>query len=115
MSMKSSGRLLQIAALFAPLPAAHAQLNRGTVTGQVRDPSGAAIPNAAITATHVDTNTSAHAKATGTGDYTLSGLDIGVYKVSAVASGFRREETTVSVDPGATVRIDFSMQIGATT
>ena len=46
---------------------------------------------------------------------TLSGLAIEVYKVSVEAAGFRREESTVTIDPGATVRLDFSMQIGATT
>ena len=115
MKMNSVCRAVRIAVFLAALPAATAQLNRGTVTGVVRDPSGAVIANAAITATHVETNTKIQARATSTGDYTLSGLDIGVYKISALAPGFRREETKVTVDPGATVRFDFAMQVGAAT
>ncbi|MSV29523.1 MAG: carboxypeptidase regulatory-like domain-containing protein [Bryobacterales bacterium] len=34
-----------------------AQLDRGSLSGIVTDPSGASVANAQITATHLDTNT----------------------------------------------------------
>ncbi len=53
---------------------AWAQLNRGTITGMVTDPSGAAIADAKITAVHLDTNTSSSTTSTANGNYTLSAL-----------------------------------------
>ena len=35
-----------------------AQVNRGTLTGVITDPSGAVVPGVKITATHVETGTS---------------------------------------------------------
>src|SRR5437879_6621219 len=95
-------------ALLETATAAFAQLNRGTITGVVRDPSGAAIVNAQVLATHTDTNIVTKTNSTGAGDYSLLGLDIGTYSVSVEASGFRRAvRTAVTVDSGATVRLDF--------
>lgn len=108
-------RIVGMLALCAAIPAAYCQLNRGAVTGLVHDPSGAAVVNAAISATQVDTNITSHATTTGAGDYTLSGLNIGVYRVTATAPGFKREQSTVTLDPGATVRLDFALQLGATS
>ncbi|MCU1325920.1 MAG: hypothetical protein JWN34_1290 [Bryobacterales bacterium] len=94
--------------------AAFGQLNRGTLTGVVRDPSGAAIPNAGIVATHSATNISVRANSTAAGDYTVPNLDIGEYRVTSEAKGFRRAvESTLSITPGSTVRLDFAMEIGA--
>ena len=109
-------KLMNLAVLlFLTAETASAQLNRGSITGVVHDPSGAAIVNAQVIATRAETNTASKTNSTGAGDYTLPGLDIGSYTISVESSGFRRALAhKVTVDPGATVRLDFTMEIGAT-
>src|SRR4051812_28307603 len=51
-----------------------AQLDRGTLTGIVSDPSGAVVPAVKITATHLDTGVSTSTLANETGDYTMVSL-----------------------------------------
>ena len=48
--------LLVVAFQFASVTALHAQGDRGTITGQVTDQSGAIIPGASVKAVHVATN-----------------------------------------------------------
>lgn len=62
--------------LIALAGAGYGQPNRGTLTGVIRDPGGAAIPGASIVATHKQTNISVRAKSSAAGDYTVPGLDI---------------------------------------
>ena len=95
---------------------AEAQFNRGSISGVVRDPSGAAIVSAQVVATHVDTNTLSKTISTGVGDYTLPGLDIGTYRVTVEAPGFRRAlQTNLTVEPGAVLRADFILEVGSST
>ena len=56
------------------LSSAWGQLNRGTITGIVTDPSGAAVAEAKITAVHLETNISSSTSSTMNGNYTLSSL-----------------------------------------
>ena len=91
-----------------------AQLNRGTITGAVTDPSGAAIAEAKITAVHLDTNTSSSTTSTASGNYTLSALQIGVYRLEVEAPGFKRaKRDTIPVTAGTTIGIDVALEIGS--
>jgi hypothetical protein len=103
------------AALLAASPAL-AQLNRGSITGVVTDPTGAAIVSAKITVVHQQTNMTFGTTTTETGNYTLPGLDIGRYRVEAETSGFKRAvRDSVELSSGATVRVDLTLEIGQVT
>jgi hypothetical protein len=67
-----------------------AQQFYGTISGTVTDPTGAAVPNAAVKVTNVDTNTTAALKTNGAGVYVANNLVIGTYRVEAEAPGFKR-------------------------
>src|SRR5437867_5817303 len=96
------------------LSAAWGQLNRGTITGIVTDPSGAAVAEAKITAVHLETNISSSTSSTLNGNYTLSSLPIGVYRLEVEAAGFKRAlRDNVSVSAGATVGISVTLEIGS--
>ena len=56
---------------------ANAQVDTGSVSGVVRDSSGAAVPNATITATNVATAAVRTATTNNVGEYTIQGLDPG--------------------------------------
>ena len=65
-----------------------AQLDRGTISGIVTDPSGSAITGAKVTATNIATNTQSATVTTGAGDYTIPELPAGEYSVRVKAAGF---------------------------
>src|SRR5712692_9602203 len=68
---------------------AQAQIGTGSIMGIVTDPSGGAIPDAAVTVTNVDTNVPRDTLTTSTGYYSVTGLLPGHYSVAAKKSGFR--------------------------
>jgi hypothetical protein len=81
--------------------ALHAQDFRATITGQVTDPSKAAIPGATVKATFVETNTITDTKTNANGYYTLPFLTPGKYVLEVSAAGFwtvRREGIVLMVD-----------------
>ena len=112
--MKNSHALLALAALLA-LPAI-AQLDTGIIEGTVRDASGAAIPNAAITITETQTNIAYNVTSSGQGNYVSPPLKVGTYSVSATAPGFKtytRAGLTLQVQDR--LAVDAKLEVGAKT
>jgi hypothetical protein len=92
---------------------ASAQTPTATVTGQVRDASGAAVPGARVSARNVQTNIEREAVTSENGDYTIPLLNIGEYRVSVEKQGFKRAVQSgliLQVDQKA--RLDFALEIG---
>jgi hypothetical protein len=80
--------------------AAAAQDFRATISGQVVDSSGAAIPGATVKARRNGTNESVEAVTNSTGYYTLPYLNPGEYTIEATATGFaplKREKIVLRV------------------
>ncbi len=71
-----------------------AQDYRATVLGEVLDPSGAAVPNATVRVTNVQTNQSTEVKTSATGLYTVSYLNPGEYTLDVTADGFKAFKRT---------------------
>ena len=93
-----------------------AQLDRGTISGIVTDPSGSAITGAKVTATNTATDTQSATVTTGAGAYTIPELPAGQYSVTVTAGGFReliRKGITVSV--GETASVDVQLAVGQAT
>jgi hypothetical protein len=61
----------------------------GAIAGTVTDSTGAAIPNATVTATNTATNVSETRTTSGSGAYTIAPLPPGEYSVTVTASGFK--------------------------
>jgi hypothetical protein len=59
------------------------------ISGTVRDQSGAVLPGAEVTVTQTDTGVTRTAVSNETGNYVLSNLPIGPYRVEAGLPGFR--------------------------
>jgi hypothetical protein len=88
----------------------------GTVTGTIKDPSGAVIPKAHVIVTNEETNAARSAQTNDDGDYTVALLPIGRYRVAVECAGFRRSVLRgVIVDVDQTVRVDFALHVGAIT
>src|ERR1700676_1771530 len=70
----------------------HAQQNVGRITGVVRDPSGASVPKADITATAVATAVSLEVQTNDGGAYAFPSLPTGEYTLTVRAAGFKTSE-----------------------
>ena len=81
-----------IAVLLCGSSRAVAQADQGAIIGMVTDNSGAAIPNADVTLTDVDTGLVLKAKSNGSGEYFFTPIKTGRYTVSASAPGFETTE-----------------------
>jgi hypothetical protein len=106
--------ILCLGALFAGCPYISAQVDQGAIIGMVQDTSGAAIPNAAVTVTSVDTGLTLQIKSNEAGTYVVQPLKIGNYKVSATAPGF--ETTTrekLHLDAQERLNVVLTLQPGA--
>src|SRR5215475_12871747 len=92
---------------------AMAQESRGTITGTVSDPQGSAIPAAAVVARNLGTNLETKTNTNESGVYVLPFLNIGAYKVTATASGFKSAiKDSIDVGLGQRLQIDFQMEVG---
>src|SRR5215469_232663 len=98
--------------VLAIYTAALAQIDTGAIVGSVLDPSGAAIPKAAVTATNTATGEVLTTLSNSSGQYQFTGLRVGVYSVKAVAPGFGAQVVNeVQIDVQARPSIDFSLKI----
>src|SRR5216684_7402686 len=70
----------------------HAQQNVGRITGVVRDPSGAVVPKADITATALATGVVLQGHANEGGSYAFPSLPTGEYRLTVRAAGFKTFE-----------------------
>jgi len=100
-----------LAALLLALPAA-AQRTTGDITGTVTDATGAVVAKATVTAVNKSTNQSRTATTNDSGFYRFSDLPIGLYKVTANASGFKTVTRDVQVTVGQVTTSDFGLQVG---
>jgi hypothetical protein len=82
--------LKHLCAFLVVLPPLLALALTTTLTREVRDPSGAAIAKAKVTARNVGTNISRPTLTNETGQYTIPLLQRGSYETSAEAAGFKR-------------------------
>jgi len=104
--------ILLIAAVCAALPAA-AQTTFATITGTVTDASGAMVPGAEVSATHVESNYRYTALSNEAGVYTLPQLREGKYSVRAQGSGFKEFlAQDVELVTRDVRRIDVRLEIG---
>ena len=84
-------------------PAAYGQgITTGTITGTVVDPSGAAIPNAQVTATSTTQGTKRETTSGAAGEFSFYAVPIGQYTIAISAAGFAPATVnSVQVNAGA--------------
>lgn len=102
------------AALFTGSGLQAQSTSGGGIQGTLSDPTGAAVPNAVITATNTDTGVQTVRKTNGAGFYSLQPLQVGNYNVEIVAKGFQRVlQENVTVDNSQVVGLNLKLTVGA--
>jgi hypothetical protein len=115
MKVEESMRILFRAVVLslALITVLFAQGERGAITGLITDPSGAAIPNVAVTATLLQTGIETKAVSTAAGLYRMPYLPPGSYRVSAGLSGFKTAVVQpVEVAVSSVVTVNLSLEVG---
>src|SRR5256885_2067282 len=93
-----------------------AQSNSAVMVGTVTDSSAAAVAGAKVTVVNQGTNIGTTVTTKSEGQYTVTNLPPGSYRVTATADGFAEKsirDITLSVNQ--TVRVDVTLEVGAVT
>src|SRR6266853_2086849 len=91
-----------------------AQSFTATITGTVRDASGAAVPESALTLRHVDTGQTRTVQSDTRGAYSVPSLPVGEYEVTAERMGFRREvRRGINLAVAQEAVVDLTLQVGS--
>jgi Carboxypeptidase regulatory-like domain/TonB-dependent Receptor Plug Domain len=99
--------------LMAIVAAGKAQTTTATLLGNVRDTTGAAIPQVEVTAQNVETSFTRSTMSDDTGAYLITNLPVGDYMVIAQKQGFTKfvqKGLTLVIDQNA--RVDVSLTVG---
>ena len=104
-------KLLFILLLFGS--AIFSQTSGGVFTGEVRDSSQAAVPQARVIIRSNDNGMQVYAESNGDGIYVAPAMTPGSYTVSAIKPGFKTEMFgPVVLEVNQTVRVDFALTVG---
>ncbi len=92
---------------------ARAQYEDGSLIGSIHDATGAAVSNATVTVTNVNSGNVIKLDVNGSGDYELPSLRVGVYTIEATAPGFAPAEAKdITVSVASRQRIDLTLKVG---
>src|SRR5215468_1839777 len=91
----------------------YAQFETAEVLGTVRDPTGAAIPGAAVTLINPDTGVRSSTLTDQVGNYDFFSVKVGRYSIDVEAPGFSKASIAgVSASVNARQRVDVTLQVG---
>ena len=91
----------------------YAQADRGTVTGLVTDPQGAAVAQVNVAIKDSKTGVVTNVTTTDSGNYSTPPLIIGTYEVSVAVPGFKAfHASNINLASGQTFRQDIALQVG---
>jgi hypothetical protein len=85
----------------------------GTITGEVKDGSGAVVPGATVTVVNRATNATRTTSSNTVGLFDFPALPPGTYTVKTELEGFRTASRDVELQVQQTARIDFTLELGA--
>lgn len=101
--------LKPVFAVLILLAVAHAQSVRGVIGGVVEDAHSTPIPKVAITLTNIETDAKRTATTDVHGEFTVTTLDPGAYRLEADVSGFVKYEQPLSLEVNQDIRISIKM------
>jgi hypothetical protein len=89
------------------------QVDTGSISGTIRDTTGAVIANAKVTLANEDTGQTISINGGAAGEYTFSPVKIGHYSLSAESAGFQRvQQKNITVQVQQKVQVDITLPPG---
>ena len=87
-----------------------------SITGTVKDTSGAVVPGATITVRQTETGLTRTAETDASGNYTVPSLPVGQYEVSVEKEGFKRQvRSGITLVVAQQAVLNLSLEVGAVT
>jgi outer membrane receptor protein involved in Fe transport len=108
-------RTFFLAGLFVAIccVSARAQYEDGSIVGSIHDSTGAAVSNAAVSVTNINTGLIVKVSANSSGDYEVPSLRVGLYNIEASAPGFAPAEAkNITVSVAGRQHIDLTLKVG---
>ncbi|MCI0392195.1 MAG: TonB-dependent receptor [Acidobacteria bacterium] len=106
---------LLLAVLMMPQKA-EAQVLYGSIVGNVKDSTGAVVPQVAVTVTNKENNLTRQATTGVAGGYSFTDLQTGTYSLKISHQGFKTfEQTEVPVTLNNVTRVDITLELGKVT
>jgi len=107
--------MFMLTSAFLIAPAGFGQANTGTITGTVRDPSGAVIAGANVAVKNMATGAQRTAQSGNQGQYEVPGLPVGTYEVDITSGNFAPFKTNAEVTVGGVSPVDAQLSTGQAT
>lgn len=108
--LNKSGLTLSLIVLFAGSLWAVAG---GSLSGVVKDPTGAVLPGATLSLLNTALRVEMKATADGQGFYSFPALSVGHYDLTIDAPGFKaQKKTNIGIDADSAVRLDATLDLG---
>ena len=103
--------------LVSLAPGLRAQVaGTASIQGTISDPTGAVIPNAAVTIVEKSTGVKRTTKSDSSGIYVFPNIAVGTYNVTVASKGFETYVKTDNVlEVGSSISINVTMTVGAET
>ncbi len=99
--------------VFLAAPACVWAFAASSISGVVKDESGAAIPGAKLTLINTALKTEFKTTSDAQGSYSFPALAVGRYDLTVEAAGFQKQQNkNLTVDTDAALRIDAEMKVG---
>ncbi len=106
------GRIALAAMVLLLASTVSAQVDRATLTGTVRDASGAVVPGATVVARNAATGVPSETVTDAQGNYLIGGLIPGSYGVEVQLTGFQKSTGKADLEVGQRGRLDFTLSVG---
>src|SRR3989454_4928286 len=91
-----------------------AQGSTATISGVVRDATGAVLPGATVTARHIESGLTRTGGTNESGDYKMPSLPVGPYELTVDLPGFRQQvRRGINLNVGQEAVVNLTLEVGA--
>ena len=114
--MRHRSGLLWLGLVLGVALTARAQITSGTISGTVKDSTGAVVPGAKVVVLNEETGISRTATSDGAGRYVAPSLGLGRYRVTASLEGFQTQvRSGIEITLSREAVVNFDLPVGAIT
>jgi hypothetical protein len=86
----------------------------GRISGTVKDPAGAMVPEATVIVVNTETDVQQTTRTDSQGSYAFPSLPVGHYSLAVRQRGFKEhKETGLTLDVNAALLVDVALELGA--